>query len=249
MKRHSTRALRLLVRFKRQPFLNPKRVIVLFLTGCALGLLMIRLGWAEETSHTAKKHHPKHKTHSHQTHHSHHTQHAHKLHHAKQTHLAHHKKAHHTQVASRRAVRHAPAVPVKEYSHPDGMYALHYPADWRVNANDSALLVHSRGENLNRGVFGIVRRPDDQPNEDAVAREFHAADRPTDLTLEQAQVAGLPATKLIGSNREDPNNQMVEYYVQGTGGHQYYILLMAPRDEWKRYSVSFDGMLRSLSLN
>jgi hypothetical protein len=213
------------------------------LTGFALGLLLIRLGWAD-TSQAAKKHYPKHKAHSHQTHHTHHKK-GRKV-------VAHHAKSHKhaTRIASHRRLRNAPVVPpAKAYTHPEGLYALHYPADWRVNANDNAVIVKSAGEHLNRGVFGIGRRPDDQPNDEAVAWEFKAPGRPKDLRKMPTRVAGLPATKVIGSNREEPNNQMVEYYVQGTGGHQYYILMMAPRDEWKRYSGSFSSMLRSLSLN
>lgn len=231
----------------RRHFLTSKRVALLLLVGFAIGLLMISLGWADTTPQAAKKHHHKHKTHSHQTHHAHATSRT----RSKKTHavLAHHAKHKHpTQVVSQK-IHNTPPVPIKEYNQPEGLYSLHYPADWRVAGDENAMVVRSAGPDTERGVFGVVRRPDSDPNDDALAREFHESNRPADLRQMQTQVDGLPATKVIGSNPQNPSNQMVEYYVQGLGGHQYYVLMMAPKDEWQRYSGSFDKMLNSLSLN
>jgi predicted Zn-dependent protease len=232
--------------------LNPKKMILLFLTGFVLGMVLISLGWAD-TPTPHKKHHSKRKAHSHVAVHKH----KHKVlaHHArthKNTALAHrHTKTQNsalsTQIASQRQIHDAPIVTSRVYMHPEGQYKFRYPEGWQVNTKDNAMIVKSPGD---VGVFGIVRRPDDQPNKEAVKKEFQASDRPADLTQTPANVAGLSATKVIGSKKDDPYTRMVEYYVQSRKtGHQYYILLMAPQNQWNRYSISFNNMMHTLSFN
>ncbi len=230
-------------------FLNPLTVGKLFLAGFLLGILLISLGWADQSSHV-KKHHKKHaKT---VAHHSHKKSHKIAASHAKnkKATLAHHaKKAKPSQAVARRPHALAPKLALNNYAHPEGYFHLNYPANWQVNAKDNAMIMKSAGLGGDRGVFGIVRRDDSVSNEDAVTKEFQAPNRPADLVKTPSQVAGMPATKVVGSGKEDPNNRMVEYYVQNPNGHQYYILMMAPRNEWKRYTVAFSTMLNSLSFN
>jgi hypothetical protein len=139
------------------------------------------------------------------------------------------------------------AAQLHQYAHPMGLYQLRYPSGWQLNSNDTAMIVKST--HGDRAVFGIVRRPETETNEAAIEREFSANNRPADLTRASARVAGLPATKVIGSSKEDPNNKMVEYYVQHPNGRSYYVLMMAPRQEWNRYAGTFNSILQNLSFN
>lgn len=134
------------------------------------------------------------------------------------------------------------------YSDSQGRYQMNYPETWQISAKEGAVLVRSsRGPD--GGVFGIMCRPDDRPNSQAIKKELKAKDRPADLTQAPARVGGLPATKLIGSKKNDPATKMVEYYIQNPAtGHQFYVLLMAPKDQWSRYSPTFGSILNSLSL-
>jgi hypothetical protein len=227
---------------------DPKRLILLFLTGFALGIFLISMGWAA-TSSPHKKHPAKHSTTTSQRMRQ-------RLSGAKAVaHHVSHKKGHKTvahqartpkHIASRRLTENAAPVNSRVYSQPEGLYKFKYPTGWQINARENAMIVKSPGDT---GVFGIVRRPDDQPNEEAVAREFNASDRPSNLTQYPSKIAGMRATKVVGSKKDDPYTRMVEYYVQHPNGHQYYILMMAPQLEWARYSKSFGSMLGSLSLN
>ena len=61
------------------------------------------------------------------------------------------------------------------------------------------------------------------------------------------RIAGLPATKVVGPKQDDPNIRRVEYYVQQSKGHQYYILLMAPANSWDHFAGPFFTMIRTLS--
>ena len=211
-------------------------MILLFLTGFALGAILITLGWASD-SHPIKKNPAKQKTS---------TQHADFKKGRKA--VAPHKASRPASslIASCRMIQDAVPVPGRLYRNPEGLYTFRYPSRWQVNAKDGAMIVKSPGS---AGVFGIVRRPDDQPNEQAVNRLLVAPNRPQDLTLTPARLAGISATKLIGSKKEDPYIRTVEYYLQHPNGHQYYILLQAPRNEWNKYSIAFGSMLRTLSFN
>ena len=198
-------------------FFDPKRMILLFLSGFAMGVFLISLGWASP---------PK------------------KAHKASAA-FAHRPQIHKQAVAAVHRIK-VPPVPGNLYQHPEGLYKFRYPSTWQVNATESAMVIKSPDD---VGVMGIVQRPDDQPNDEAVSKELQVSDRPTELKQASARVAGLAATKLIGSKKDDPYTKTVEYYLQHPNGHQYYILLMAPQRDWNRYNVAFGSMLRTLSFH
>jgi hypothetical protein len=218
--------------------IHPKHLGLTFLVGFLIGMLIMTLS-AFAHAQTAKKHPAKHsKTHKTAL-----------ASHSKKTHVASHKSksiqvAHKAKTHPKVAKKPATSL----YMHPEGFYTVRYPASWRVNAKENAMLVKSNGTSR-FGVFGIVRRDDSNPNEEAVKHELAAPNRPADLTEMPARVAGLPATKIVGSAKENPDNRMVEYYVQHPDGRQYYILMMAPRNQWNQYNVAFNSMLQSLSFN
>jgi hypothetical protein len=141
-----------------------------------------------------------------------------------------------------------PAAP-KRYAHPEGLYAIRYPASWDMRVRKDAMILRSSGSRGSHGMFGIMRRSDDQSIDEAVMREFEAADRPADFKKRPAKVAGMPATKLLHSSKEDPDARVVEYYLENMNGEQFYILMVAPRKEWARYNIPFTAMLRSLRFN
>ena len=207
----------------RRTSLTPRKIGMLLMTGFLIGAILVSLGWAaprsKERAHKKKA----------------------------AVHMVSKKKQGRTAVAHRKPIHQT--VTFHDYLHPNGLYRLRRPAHWKVTANDNAMVMQSSGKNGRRGVFGIMRRPEDPPNEEAVTREFQALDKPADLTQTSARVAGMRAIKVMGTNKENPDNRMVEYYVQNFNGQQYYILMMAPRDQWQDYAGKFNAMLASLSFN
>jgi hypothetical protein len=212
-----------------------KKVGMLFLSGFVLGMILISMGWAAP----AKKH-PKHAPHKTPAHHS--------THRTTRPVSRQHKKKTTAIVKKSQPVTHA-KLAFNRYDNPEGLYKLRYPANWRVNAHDNAMVMKSSNRAGQPVVFGIVRRNESLPNEDALLKEFNSPNRPADMVRMPARVAGLPATKVIGSDKNNPDNRLVEYYVQHPNGREYYIMLMAPRNQWAHYASTFNTMLTTLSLN
>jgi hypothetical protein len=197
---------------------NPKKMLLILLSGFLCGVLLISLGWAQTARPLPKK--------------------------AFKAKPAAHKMVAKKPVAIKKVPKPAAPAPLLSYTHPEGNYELRYPRSWRITARDNAMIAKV---NHGEGVFGILRRPDDQPNEEAIDRELQSQSEPGAIRKVSARVAGMPATKLIGPGKEDPNTRMVEYYVQNFDGKQYYVLLKAPRAQWDRYNAAFTKMLSNLT--
>ena len=131
-----------------------------------------------------------------------------------------------------------------DYTDQNRLYSLRVPSSWEVLSKGNAVVIASREDPAQRGVFGITLRPGGKTVEEAVEQEFQAKDRPTDLVKSPARIAGAPAVKVVGSKKGDPATRVVEYYAQN-GDHQYYLLLQAPRDRWNQYNAIFYIMIRS----
>jgi hypothetical protein len=204
--------------------LNPIKIFLLFLTGVLLGVAMISAGWAASSTTSTKKHT------------------------ASKPAVTKKSTAHKKPVAKAKA-QPAPLAKSRMYLHPGGLYAVRYPASWEINAKDNAMVMRSQARNGAHAVFGVVHRSESPSNEESVKHEFEAADKPGDLIRGEARVAGHHAIKVTGTSKDDPLSRMVEYYVDSANGHQYYILMKAPREDWNRYNMAFSAMIRSLSLN
>ena len=109
------------------------------------------------------------------------------------------------------------------------------------------MIIKSGGAMGDRGVFGINLRTSGSSNHEAVQKEFEASDKSVDLVQMPSRVAGLPATKIMGSGKGDANNHLVEYYISHPSGREYYIMLLAPQAQWPRFSSRFTQILQSLS--
>jgi hypothetical protein len=192
----------------------------LFLSGVGLGLAMITMGWAK----TLPAHPPKVHT---------------SVKYAKAVQTKKPKKT--TATVSR-------PMPLKDYIHPEGLYQVSYPTNWTMHAKADGMLAVSGGRHGEQVVFGVLRRQDTMSNEQAIEKEMTASNRPIDLVKMQARVAGLSATKLVGAG-PNPDVKKVEYYVETENGHHYFILMMAPRDEWNQHNLAFSKILNTLSLN
>jgi hypothetical protein len=131
------------------------------------------------------------------------------------------------------------------YEDTGGAYQLNYPSTWQVLTKGTALVITSPGGPETRGVFGITPRAGGVTMDDAVKKEFDDPNRPADLVKSPARIGGLPAMKIVGSKKGDPNTRVVEYYVQN-GSHQFYVLFQAPRAAMSQYTALFNGMIASI---
>jgi hypothetical protein len=141
----------------------------------------------------------------------------------------------------------SPKLKVSDYIHPQGLYRLRYPAEWKINASDSAMIIKSPGANGNMGVFGIRLLSGHQTLQEAIDKEIKRQGNTMGYETTSTQVAGLPATKLVGSKNDDPDTRMVEYFLQQPNGHLYYIMLMAPASSWDHFAGAFYTIMRTLS--
>lgn len=139
-------------------------------------------------------------------------------------------------------------VPFKEYAETQGSYQMRKPDSWAVTARENKMIMQSAGWEGGYGVFGILHRPEEISIEQAISKELMDQNR-RGVKKMDARVAGMRAIKLVGQSPLNPNEKMVEYYVENFDGQKYYIMLKAPRDHWNRYSTTFNTMLNSLSFN
>jgi hypothetical protein len=200
--------------------LTMKKLLLLFLSGVGLGLAMITMGWAK----TLPAHHPKVHT---------------SVKHAKAVQT---KKPKKTTATVRRPVE------LKEYAHPNGLYQVSYPATWFMRTKQDGMIAVTRGQHGGNVIFGVLRRSDEETNEQAIEKELSAGNHPDDLVKMQARLAGLSATKLVGTGNR-PDIKKVEYYVETQTGHRYFILMMAPKSEWEQHNIAFSRILNTLTLN
>jgi hypothetical protein len=126
-----------------------------------------------------------------------------------------------------------------------GYYKISYPPGWQVLTKGNALVITSPGGPDERGVFGITPRAEGVTINDAVDKEFSDPNRASDLQKSASRIAGIPATKVWGSKKGDPNIRVVEYYVQ-SGTQQFYILFQAPHSAMTQFSPVFNSMISSM---
>ena len=131
------------------------------------------------------------------------------------------------------------------YTEPGENYQINYPADWQPLTKGNALVITSPGGPEERGVFGITLRTTGLTVEAAVEKEFQDPNRAADLKKSPARIAEMPAIKVWGSKKGDPNIRVVEYYVQ-KGSQQYYILFQAPHAAMDQYRAVFNAMIASM---
>jgi hypothetical protein len=131
------------------------------------------------------------------------------------------------------------------YTDPDGRYEINYPSDWQTLTKGNALVITSPGGPEERGVFGITLRAAGLTVDAAVDKEFQDPEHPADLKKSPARIGEMPATKVWGSKKGDPNIREVKYYVQN-GPQQYYILFQAPHAAMDHYRAVFNAMIASM---
>jgi hypothetical protein len=130
------------------------------------------------------------------------------------------------------------------FSDPGNAYKIDYPNDWHVLHKGNAVVITSPGRPEDRGVFGITLRTHAPSVEESVDKEFADPNHSRDLQKAASRLAGLPATKVWGSKKNDPNIRVVEYYLQ-KGDAQYYILFQAPHLEMSKFGPVFQKMIGS----
>lgn len=131
------------------------------------------------------------------------------------------------------------------YTDLGGYYTIRYPPEWQVLTKGNALVITSPGGPDERGVFGITPRAEGLVINEAVEKEFQDPDRSADLKKSPARIGDVPAIKVWGSKKGNPNIRMVEYYVQ-KGHQQFYVLFQAPHVAMDRYSPIFNAMIASM---